>query len=72
MFSNTDVNTLFSLRSRMIECKVNFKSKHQNNNLKCLTPDREAKQVFIVITDSITRYQAPICIDNLQSMKYKG
>ena len=35
MFSNTDVNTLFSLRSRMIECKVNFKSKHQNNNLKC-------------------------------------
>ena len=35
MFSNTDVNTLFALRSRMIECKVNFKNKHQNNNLKC-------------------------------------
>ena len=35
MFSNTDINTLFSLRSRMIDCKVNFRNKHQDNNLKC-------------------------------------
>ena len=55
-----------------MKCNRIKTTKLQNNNLKRLTPDREAKQVFIVITDSITRYQAPICIDNLQSIKYKG
>ena len=35
MFSNTDINTLFSLRSRMIDCKMNFKNKNKDNNLKC-------------------------------------
>ena len=35
LFSNTDVNILFSLRSRMVECKNNFKNKYRDNNLLC-------------------------------------
>ena len=35
LFSNTDVNILFSLRSRMVECKSNFKNNYRDNNLLC-------------------------------------
>ena len=35
IFSNIDVNMLHSLRSRSADCKMNFKQKYINKNLRC-------------------------------------
>ena len=35
LFSNSDVNLLYALRSRSTECKVNFKQKYLNSDLLC-------------------------------------
>jgi hypothetical protein len=35
LFDNDEVNTLHALRSRMVECKANFKQKFLNDNLLC-------------------------------------
>ena len=58
MFSNTDVNTLFALRSRMIKCKVNFKNKYQNSNLKCqfCTSERDDNQEHMLGCKKLGKY----------------
>ena len=35
LFSNKDVNILFALRSRMVECKDNFKNRYKDADLLC-------------------------------------
>ena len=54
MFSNTDINALFSLRSRMIDCKVNFKNKNQTNNLICPFCDTDSDDSQEHMLDCIT------------------
>ena len=35
LFSNEEVNTLYSLRSRSVECKANFKNKYKEGDVSC-------------------------------------
>ena len=35
LFTNEEVNLLFAIRSRMIDCKSNFKSKYIKDDLTC-------------------------------------
>ena len=35
LFSNEEVNTLYSLRSRSLECKANFKNKYKEGDTSC-------------------------------------
>ena len=35
LFSDEEVNLLYSLRSRALECKMNFQNKYPNGDLSC-------------------------------------
>ena len=36
IFSDEDINVLFALRSRYVECRDNFKNRYREDNLQCL------------------------------------
>ena len=57
LFTNTDVKLLFSLRSRMVDCKQNFKSKYKEFNLLCpfCEQDNESQSHMVTLTQSNIR-----------------
>ena len=35
LFTNQDMSLLFTLRSRAVDCKINFKNRYHNEDLQC-------------------------------------
>ena len=49
LFTNEEVNLLFAIRSRMIDCKSNFKSKYNKDDLTCRICHKAEENQFHIL-----------------------
>ena len=56
LFSNENVNLLFSLRSRSVDCKINFKNRYKDTDVLCpLCEDSEDSQQHMLECEEIRK-----------------
>ena len=56
LFSNENVNLLFSLRSRSVDCKINFKNRYKDTDVLCpLCEDSEDSQQHMLKCEEIRK-----------------
>ena len=60
LFSNEDVNTLFSLRSRLVDCKSNFKNRYKENDILCplCRLEEDSQQHMLACREITSRIQS--------------
>ena len=71
LFTNDEVNLLFAIRSRFIDCKMNFKNKYDKNNLNCSVCEEEEETQEHLLNCKILNEKLKIIENSQENVQYE-